>query len=100
MPTPPLDALRETIRDLHGCESRWAGSRPVTETLPGGTTWSGEVQVFTLIDHPAATRAYAWAHPTDEGGVRYMAVLHEGPVNSAQAAVRAAIAAEQRDRAE
>ncbi|MEE8363938.1 MAG: hypothetical protein V3S18_07705 [Dehalococcoidia bacterium] len=72
----------------------------MTETLPGGTKWSGEVQVFTLIDHPAASRAYAWPHPTptDEGGVRYMAVLHEGPVDSAQAAVRAAIVAEQRDR--
>ncbi len=92
------EALRGAIRDLHGCESRWTGSRPVTETFRGEVAWQGQVEVFDLIDHPAAERAYAWAHGTDEGRTRYVAVLHEGPVDSAQAAVRAAIVAEHQER--
>ena len=59
--------------------------------------WDGRVEVFDLIDHPTAERAYAWAHETDEGRSRFVAVLHEGPVDSPEAAVRAAIVAEHRE---
>ena len=68
----------------------------VTETWQGETVWDGTVEVFDLLDHPTAERAYAWAHETDEGGTRYVAVLHETPIDSPQAAVRAAIVSEHR----
>jgi hypothetical protein len=42
----------------------------------------------------AATLAYAWAHETDAGGRRYVAVLGVPPINNAVDAVRASIAAE------
>ena len=92
------DALHRAIRDLHGCESRWVEAVPVTETFEGQTVWEGAVQVFDLIDHPTAKRAYAWSHPTDDesGPRRYVAVLQEGPVNSPRKAVQAAIVQEQR----
>ena len=69
----------------------------VTETFNGETVWDGEVEVFDLIDHPTAVRAYAWAHETDAGKLRHVAVLHEGPVDSPETAVRAAIAASARE---
>lgn len=68
----------------------------VTETFQGKTVWDGTVEVFDLIGHPTAKRAYAWAHETDQGKTRYVAVLHEGKVDSPVAAVRAAIVAEHR----
>lgn len=34
------------------------------------------------MDHPKAKVAYAWAHESDAGGKRYMAVLGIGPVDS------------------
>lgn len=67
----------------------------VTETWQGETVWDGTVEVFDLIDHPTAERAYAWAYETDEGKLRHVAVLHQGPVNSPESAVRAAIASEE-----
>lgn len=87
----PVEALQDAIRNLHGCESRWVETVSVHETYEGATVWGGEVQVFALIDHPTVQRAYAWAYETDEGTTRYLAVLHQGPVDSPRKAVQAAI---------
>ena len=86
--------LRPAIRRTHGCDSKWVAAVPVSERYGGRVVWDGEVQVFDLIGHPTATRCYAWSHQTNDGKTRYVAVLHEGPVDSPQAAVRAAIVAE------
>jgi hypothetical protein len=68
---------------------------PVREVFEGKTAWKGVVHVFDLAGHPTATRAYAWSSPT-EGSTkrRFFAVLHQPPVDSPRAAVRAAIVAE------
>ncbi|MEO8845915.1 MAG: hypothetical protein ABI591_09040 [Kofleriaceae bacterium] len=52
-------ALRDAIKHMHGCDSKWVESVPVIETHNGATVWDGEVQVYFLIGHPTATRAYA-----------------------------------------
>jgi hypothetical protein len=59
----------------------------------GETVWDGNVEVFDLNGHPKATRAYAWAHDTDDPKKprRQAAVLHIPPVTSAVMAVKAAI---------
>ncbi len=87
-----LGALRDAIRNLHGCEASWVKAVPVREAFQGQTVWEGTVQVFDLQGHPSATRCYAWSHAV--GGSekrRFVAALHQGPVVSPQAAVRAAI---------
>jgi len=57
------------------------------------------VHVFHLTGHPIALYAYAWSSPI-EGSTkrRFFAVLHQPPVDSPQAAVRAAIVAEARSK--
>ena len=93
-PNPPLI---EAIRNLHGCESTWLESVPITETFQGQTVWEGTVQVFDLIGHPTASRCYAWSHAVEGSEKRrFIAVLHQGPVDSAEKAVRAAIVEQQR----
>ncbi len=57
----------------------------------------GIVQVFNLFGLPPASRCYAWSDETQNGKHRFFAVLHQGPVDSPQAAVRAAIVAEYRE---
>ena len=89
-----VQALKEAILHLHGCESEWVESVPVTETFQGQTVWEGTVQVFDLIGHPTATRCYAWSHATEGENRRFVAVLHQGPVDSPEKAVRAAIVGE------
>ena len=88
-----MKALRDAIKHLHGCDSKWVESVPVHETFKGKTVWDGEVQVYYLIGHPTATRAYAWSFETDQGKRRFVAVLEAGPVKDAATAVRASIAA-------
>ena len=81
----------EAIRATHGADARLAYRASVHETFDGQTVWEGEVLVFDLLDHPTARKCYAWSV---DG--RVTAVLNEGPVDSARAAVRAAITAEHR----
>ena len=84
--------LRKAIRKLHGCDSTWTGAGRVKETFKGETVWEGLVQVFNLIDHPKALVCYAWSHAIDDSTKRrFVAVLHQEPVTSPGAAVRADI---------
>jgi hypothetical protein len=85
-----LPALLEAIRHLHGLEATWLESVPVIETHEGQTVWAGEVQVFA-VEHPKATRVYAWSHETEAGKRRFHAVLGAAAVSSPVAAVRVAV---------
>lgn len=91
-----IGELKKAIRKLHGCESDHVETVSVNETFQGRAVWEGEVEVFNIRGHPKATRAYAWAHATgeDDRGKRYVAVLELPPVDSARAAVKAAIVEE------
>ena len=74
-----LEALRTAIRNMHGVDATWIESIPVHETFQGETVWQGEVQVFSLIDHPQAFRCYAWSYSTEDTQRRYGALLEIGP---------------------
>ncbi len=85
----PLVRFQEAIHATHGVQAQLVGRERVSETYEGETVWKGEVLVFTLTDHPTAAFCYAW-----ELDGQVTAILHEGPVDSPLAAVRAAILAE------
>jgi len=86
-------ALQEAIRHMHGCASTWVESVPVHETFNGEVVWDGEVQVYDLVGHPTAKRAYAWSHATEGTKRRFYAVLGISPIVDALTAVRASIVA-------
>src|ERR1700716_926565 len=91
------DQLKEAVAKMHGGTATLAQSVPVRETFEGKPVWEGVVHVFDLTGHPTATRAYAWSSPIEGSSKRrFFAVLHQPPVDSPQAAVRAAIIAERR----
>lgn len=94
-----IKELQDMICRLHGAEATHVESVPVKETFQGKTVWEGIVEVFDLRGHPTASRAYAWAHETDDPNnpQRRVAVLHLQPIKSAQDAVRAAIVQEFRN---
>jgi hypothetical protein len=81
-------AFERAIEATHGAKSRLLGKERVDEVFVGTSAWNGEVLVFELLDHPSATRCYAWEV---DGEVK--AVLGGGTVDSAIAAVRAFILA-------
>jgi hypothetical protein len=88
-----IPALQDAIKHLHGLDSTWLESVPVRETHGGNVVWEGDVQVFA-VEHPQASRAYAWSHATEGDKRRFHVVLGAPPVDSAQAAVRVVIVGE------
>lgn len=89
--------LAASIEAQHGGRARLHSVVPIDERHNGKPVWQGQVHVFDLEGHPAATRAYAWSSPIEGSDRRrFFAVLHLGPIRSAQDAVRAAIVAEHR----
>jgi hypothetical protein len=80
-----IPALQDAIRHLEGVEARHIETVPVHETQNGQTVWQGEVEVFDLVGHPKAKRAYAWSHATEGTRRRFHVVLHSPPVDGTNA---------------
>jgi hypothetical protein len=91
-----IERLKQVIFHLHKADSRHLESVPVEEVFQGQTVWRGVVEVFALVAHPKANRAYAWSHRAgrDESDERFVAVLELPPVTSPQTAVKVALASE------
>ncbi len=95
MPPKNITELKDAIRATHGCESLYVESVPIKEVFKGQAAWEGTVEVFALIDHPKAKRAFAWSY-RDGDQNKTVAVLAIPPVDSPQNAVKAAIASKGR----
>ena len=85
----PLPEFEKAILATHGARAQLRSRSVVRELFKGEIAWEGEVLVFELQDHLTATKCYAWSV---DG--RVTVVLHDGPIDSPEAAVRAAIVAE------
>jgi hypothetical protein len=96
-----IEELQDVIRKLHGAESTHVETVPVVETFNGQTIWEGEVEVFDLVDHPTASRIYAWSHDTDDPSSprRHVTVLHLPPAITPRKAVQVSIASDYRGQA-
>lgn len=91
-----IAALRIAIAQLHSAAAVWLKTEHVHETFQGKTVWNGDVELFSLLDHPKASRAYAWAHleGAKDEKTRYVVVLELPPVKDAKTAVQASIMAD------
>jgi hypothetical protein len=95
MPHKKITKLKDAIRATHGCESLHVKSVPVVEQFESKIAWQGTVEVFDLIGHPKAKRAYAWTY-RDGNQDKTIAVLALPPVDSPESAVKIAIASKAR----
>jgi hypothetical protein len=86
-----ITELKDAIRATHGCESLHVESVPVKVVFEDQTTWEGTVEVFDLIGHRQARRAYAWSYREGNQN-KTVAVLEIPPVDSPESAVKVAIA--------
>jgi hypothetical protein len=96
-PPPNLAELTTAIRATHGVEATWLEGVHVVERFGDAVAWEGVVEVFA-VEHPKASRVYAWSYRPDDTTtkLRTVAVLGMGPVVDAQTAVRAMLIAEAR----
>jgi hypothetical protein len=90
--------LQIAVQHLHSCGAIHHATVPVHEVFQGKTVWQGDVEVFDLIEHPKAKRAYAWGHldGANDERTRFVAVLEIPPVVSAETAVRVQIVSDLR----
>jgi hypothetical protein len=91
-----IQALRDAIRHMHGCASRYVQTVPVKEEFDGRTVWAGDVEVFDLSGHLSASQCYAWRYHDDAGKWQYVAVLKVSPVDTPRKAVQAYILSQQK----
>src|SRR5260221_4346646 len=91
-----IEALRIAILNLHNTDAIWRYTVPVHEKFRGRTVWNGEVEVFDLVAHPKAKRAFAWAklEGQNDETTKFVTVLEIPPVVSARNAVQASIMAD------
>jgi hypothetical protein len=91
-----IERLKTLVEKACGCTATHAKSNPITEVDNNGqVVWEGVVESFDLDGHPNATRCYAFHLMEDQGPV-FQTVLEIPPVDSPEAAVKAAIAARAR----
>ena len=95
MPVDDICLIQEAIKETLGCDSHWTDSKRVTEKFQGQIAWDGTVEVFDLIGHPKAKRAYGWSYREGDTD-RAKVVLGIRPVDSPQMAVKVAIASKPR----
>jgi hypothetical protein len=95
MPPREITELKDAIRATHGCESLHVESVPVKEVFEDQTRWEGTVEVFDLIGHLQAKRAYAWSY-RDGNQNKTMAVLRNPARRFAGKRVKVAIASKRR----
>jgi hypothetical protein len=89
--------LQAAVEATHGGTATLRDVVSVRETFQGQPAWEGSVHVFALHGHPSAGMAYAWSSPVEGSDRRkFYAVLHLPPVDSPEAAVRAAIVSDHR----
>jgi hypothetical protein len=84
------------ISGIDGCECVHVASEPVHEVFQGQIAWQGTAKVFDIIGHPRAKRVYAWQYEDDDKQMKTVTVLEIPAVDSAQTAVKVAIAAKAR----
>jgi hypothetical protein len=90
--SPRIEKLQSAIETVHKCRARHVASEPVIELFKGEVAWDGVVETFALTGHPKAKHCHAWSYE-DGGETQYVTVLELPPVNSAETAVKVAIAA-------
>ena len=85
-----IENIAKAVEASAKCPATHLESAVVVETFRGQTMWEGVVEIFALLGHAKAKRAFGWQ--TGKGAeASYTAVLEIPPVDSANTAVRASI---------
>lgn len=87
-----IESIAKAVEKAAQCPATHLESVAVVDTFRGQTMWEGMVEIFALLGHAKAKRAYGWSVGKDKDE-RFTAVLEIPPVNDALTAVRASVVA-------
>ena len=85
------EQLHAAIEQLHSCRAELRAAVPVKEEFEGRLVWEGVVNVFDIKEQQNATICYAWSSTAEDSNKRRFYAVLKIPVDSPEAAVRAAI---------
>jgi hypothetical protein len=87
-----IEKIKRAVEKAADCPASHLETVAVVDTFRGKTMWEGTVEIFELLGHSKAKRAYGWSvgKGADE---RFTAVLEIPPVKDALTAVRASVVA-------
>jgi hypothetical protein len=89
----PIPVLRRVVEERMECTALLRDIVHVAHRSDDG--WEGVVVLFSLTGHPSASIAYAWWDPSPSPDrLQLHVALHQGSVDSPEAAVRQARSAE------
>jgi hypothetical protein len=96
--SPRIESIHRAVEETEKCRATHLQSVQVMERHKDEIVCGGVVEVFALHGHPQSKRAYAWQRKINgRDDVQYTVVLGIGPVDSANAAVQAALRGEDKN---
>jgi hypothetical protein len=90
-----IEDLSIAVETMPHCNARHEASPPIRETFRNQIVWEGVAESFALTGHPKPKRCSIWSYQNN-GKTQYAVTMEIPPVESPQAAVKVAIAAEVR----
>ena len=87
-----IESLQAAVEALHKTKATHVATTDVN-LYRDEVQWNGKVETFELKRHKKAKRCYAWSYE-DKGETQYVTVMEIPPVDSPEAAVKIAVAAE------
>ena len=95
--SPRVESIHRAVEATGNCRATHLHSVQVMRHKDE-LVYGGVVEVFDLHGHPQSKRAYAWQRKLNgKNDVQYTVVLATGTVDSANAAVQAAIISEEKN---
>lgn len=97
--TTYIDRLRQALAQAYECSVEHQESVRVHEVFRAQKVWDGTVEVFRLVGHPTAERAYAWSHLGGrfDASAQFISYLGTAKIDSPAAAVRASLRGDLKD---
>jgi hypothetical protein len=90
-----IDKIKRAVEKAAECPASHLETVAVVDTFRGQTMWEGTVEIFELLGHAKAKRAYGWSNGKG-AEERFTAVLEIPPVKDALTAVRASFVADKK----
>jgi|SwirhirootsSR3_FD_contig_31_6012331_length_1103_multi_7_in_0_out_0_3 hypothetical protein len=76
-----LERVGKAVEKEYDCTAVHVATLPIEELFPH-SPWSGYLELFRLMDHPTATRCYAWpsSRSSAENAAEQLITVLEGPL--------------------
>ena len=84
--------LLEAIEHRANCKAGYLHTQPVRIVEENKVVWQGKIEVYQLVGHPQAQKAFGWGIPGAQKKMEYITVVGIPPLDNPVSAVKAFLA--------